>query len=321
MNLQQTIEVFDLYFGGPGSGCNPEVGKCGRPKGSGDGGRESRGNPKMTTTEARSPEFRNMYTTLKSRQDLSSWEKENLVVLTRGYMNAAMVSAKGDSISTHAGDVNGFTPERAQLHDDIVGHYMSKFTEPRERPRALITGGLPGAGKTSGLKTIGTEGFVQINADDLKALFPEYGSGEGAAFLHEESSYLARVIQQKAMASRQDIVLDVTLKSVGDPTKGVNDNAMGNVKAFSKAGYDIHLQFTDVTINKSIERVMNRYIKSGRFVPPDYIRLAHSRKGTNSQNRDTFDKIRTMSEITGWSLFTTENDKLEELEKGGKSFG
>lgn len=34
MNLQQTL---DLYGGGRGSGCNPEVGKCGRPKGSGTG--------------------------------------------------------------------------------------------------------------------------------------------------------------------------------------------------------------------------------------------------------------------------------------------
>lgn len=35
MNLKQTI---DIYGGGPGSGCNPEVGKCGRPLGSGKGG-------------------------------------------------------------------------------------------------------------------------------------------------------------------------------------------------------------------------------------------------------------------------------------------
>lgn len=29
MNLGATIEL--VYSGGPGSGCNPEVGKCGRP--------------------------------------------------------------------------------------------------------------------------------------------------------------------------------------------------------------------------------------------------------------------------------------------------
>src|SRR5438309_4808215 len=35
MNLQATIE---LYGGGPGSGCNPDVGRCGRPTGSGKQG-------------------------------------------------------------------------------------------------------------------------------------------------------------------------------------------------------------------------------------------------------------------------------------------
>lgn len=35
MNLRQIVDtkVADIYAGGPGSGCNPDVGKCGRPKG------------------------------------------------------------------------------------------------------------------------------------------------------------------------------------------------------------------------------------------------------------------------------------------------
>lgn len=36
MNLRQIVDtkVADIYAGGPGSGCNPDVGKCGRPEGS-----------------------------------------------------------------------------------------------------------------------------------------------------------------------------------------------------------------------------------------------------------------------------------------------
>lgn len=39
MNLASTISI---YAGGPGSGCNPEVGKCGRKKGSGSGEKPGR---------------------------------------------------------------------------------------------------------------------------------------------------------------------------------------------------------------------------------------------------------------------------------------
>lgn len=35
MNL---LDLIDLQFGGPGSGCNPDVGQCGRPQGSGNKG-------------------------------------------------------------------------------------------------------------------------------------------------------------------------------------------------------------------------------------------------------------------------------------------
>ncbi len=37
------------------------------------------------------------------------------------------------------------------------------------------------------------------------------------------------------------------------------------------AGYDVHLRLVDLPIEKTIERAVNRYRKTGRLVPIEYI--------------------------------------------------
>ncbi len=283
-----------LLLGGPGSGGAREG--AGRKTG---GDRMSK---EMTESESQNQNFMRIHNDLQSRGDLTPYERYHIVPLARAYTESTMALAHGDSNEKNSGTVNGYTAERAALHDEIVGHYMSQFTAPQEHPNVLITGGLPGAGKTSGLQDMDLRGYTKINADDIKEMLPEYKGGSGAAYLHEESSHIASIVTERAIAARQNIVQDVTMKSYGDPSKGVQDNIAGTITRYGQEGYNVHLQFTDVHVNTAIERVMNRYGTTGRFVPPDYIRDARSPLGTNSKNFDTFTRVRDFPQVTSWHL-------------------
>jgi predicted ABC-type ATPase len=329
------LQILEITSGGDGSGCDPEVAeangnKCGRPPTTG-GQRVSealkdpvevkrRSNPVFTNEEVNNPAFAQIMDGLRGREeDLSPWENTHRVQMARALYDAMITSAvQGDSRIEHAGPVRGYTAERSAVHDDILADYKSRFTEPQDKPVVLLTGGLPGAGKSTGLASIDLTGFTVVSADTIKEQMPDY-TGSNAAYLHEESSELASGLAQMAMNHRQNVVMDVTLKSFGDPEKGVHDNAAGVVKHFARAGYKVQLIFTDISINKSIQRAMDRYLRDGRFVPPDYVRLAKSSQGNNSKNADTFKALREWPEVEGWRMISTEQDgKVEELGRGGK---
>lgn len=310
MNLSQTIS---LYCTGTSEGAKKAWDSRGRGAHT-----ERRADKDISKSEAKDKMFQATLTRLKADKSLTDFEREHIVPLTRGYTEAAKALKNGPSTEVHAGPYGGYSKERADWHSQLLAAYEAKFGPPQEHPVALITGGLAGSGKTSSLREMpGVEKFIQINADDIKEAAPEY-NGTNAGFLHEESDEVARAALERAVDARQHVVIDATMRSPGDPTKGFDDSLAGKIAELSRRGYEVHLAFSDIPIHQSIERAVTRYYKTGRFVPPEHIKTSASKIGSNSVNLDNFRKSSKMPEVSGWKLFDNTGTSPKLVERGGK---
>jgi predicted ABC-type ATPase len=146
-----------------------------------------------------------------------------------------------------------------------------------------MLGGGPASGKTTFLKSGVTDvpdkaKAVHINADDVKEMLPENPRmREGndadffnaAKFAHEESSILAKRIQQKAISNSQNIVLDGT----GD--SAIN-KLVSKVESARTQGYKVNGVYvtipTDVAWDRSVKRALG---STKRYVPESVVRETH----------------------------------------------
>ena len=197
-----------------------------------------------------------------------------------GYKKAPLKSPNA-TLNLHArpgtdnSEGDNYTDERRAAQDRIIDKIIAD-AEARGVPKdkkSWIAGGLPGAGKTSYLKskagaTIGIEvtdgqisNAVVINPDDIKVALIDAGLGievdgldplETVAFLHEESSHVADRLAARAMDSEFNIVYDITAhshQSVGDRVKNLRD-----------AGYNDTTYFMlDVSIKHSLDSAAKRH--------------------------------------------------------------
>lgn len=191
----------------------------------------------------------------------------------------------------HKGEDGEYTPVRKKLHEEIYKKFLDHVpTVPEnQKPVAIVTMGGPAAGKTTLVKHVQSNfnDFAVVNPDDVKEELPEYQKGinlgekdgktvsaRDAAFLvHQESSDVAIEIQKLAIEQRKNIILDGTGKNVEKYRKKIAD-----LKA---AGYHVQVIMPHVDMNEAIDRVEARAEKTGRYVPEDIVRHAHTRIPSN----------------------------------------
>jgi hypothetical protein len=184
-----------------------------------------------------------------------------------------------DSRAQYTNPDGSYSEERLKLHDEIIRKAFEGKT-PVERPRAFMMGGGPAAGKTSILKA-GVildlpENRIDINADDVKELLPEFHThgDEGAAFVHEESSDISKKIATRAGRDGYNVMFD-----------GAGDSSIDNLKAkvdkLRANGQQTIANYATVPIPVAIERAFQRGQdmiaagKTGRFVPTRAIIETH----------------------------------------------
>lgn len=207
------------------------------------------------------------------------------------------------------------TPERAQLHDEIVDYEMAGKVrrQSQEPPVFVFMGGGPASGKTTMLKSgdisvptrsddgsliVGAEAkhAIEIGADEYKTFIPEYealrrGRGgeamrkKAAGRAHEESSMIAKAIQRRSM----DLGIDIVLDGLGDSDKG---SLMGKVRRAKEAGYEVRGLYATIPTEVAVERAEARgkpagvqtqvsegftITGEGRYVSPLVVRAAHAK--------------------------------------------
>ncbi len=209
-----------------------------------------------------------------------------------------------------------WSEDRSEIHDQILDViYSTSDAVPCER-RAIIAGGLGGAGKTTVLEKqagIDMDQYLVINPDTFKGelarrgLTPEVGNlspMETSALAHEESSYLAKQLAQRALADGKNVIWDVTMSS--------SDSTLRRIGELRDSGYTrVDGIFVDIPVETSIARMEARHRRGhdrflngegtgGRYVPADVIRSqAHPIYG--SVNRQTFEMVK--SHFDGWSVY------------------
>lgn len=233
-------------------------------------------------------------------------------------ISAALADGQAtDVVFTVGGDGQSWTPERAKLHNEIVDELWQTngANVPREG-RAVIAGGLGGAGKSTVLKGyagIDANEFFTVNPDEVKEAMAARGMVptieglspmEASVLVHEESSHVANMLANRAYAERTNIVWDITMSRKASVEK--------RLAQMRKAGYtDVAGVFVDIPVETSVERATGRHRQGmeqakagegngGRYVPPAIIRQ-HSSDASSSANRDTFDVL--TSKFDSWVIY------------------
>lgn len=166
--------------------------------------------------------------------------------------------------------------DRRVLHNKIINEYMSG--EKVSSDKVYMLGGATANGKST-LTNSGSlphpKGVLVIDADKIKSAIPEYDkmlkSGNddlvkaAANFVHEESSYIGKIIQEKAFKGNWGSVID-----------GINDGAFEKVNNRANAirqatGKPIRADYVSLDSSLSLKLAQARYEKTGRFVPLNYV--------------------------------------------------
>jgi hypothetical protein len=237
-------------------------------------------------------------------------------------IEAKLAAAFSDGQATdvaHTIGHNGqsWTPERAKLHNEIINEmWTANGANVPAEGRAVLAGGLGGAGKSTVLKGyagIDATQYFTINSDDVKEamaardMIPKVeglSPMESVALVHEESSYIANLLAARAYANNTNVVWDMTMAS--------RESTEARLKELRGAGYtDVSGVFVDIPVETSVERALSRHREGmekqasgdgygGRYVPPSVIR-ANTSETASSKNRENFDGLR--ESFDSWVMY------------------
>ena len=211
--------------------------------------------------------------------------------------------------------------ERRLVHDSLVQALYAQAAGVPCEHRAIVAGGLPGAGKTTVLgrhADVDRSRYLAINPDLIKeelasrGLLPEIDGltpMETARLAHEEASHIAKRLAHRAQAEGKYMIWDVTMSNAL--------TCADRIAALGAAGYGrVDAIFVDVPVSVSLLRADARHRDGheayragsgvgGRFVPYDVI-LAQADPVWGSVNRATFEVVK--DRFTTWSRYDNSVD-------------
>jgi predicted ABC-type ATPase len=218
-------------------------------------------------------------------------------------------------------DRQQWTAERDRIHGEIVRDIYSEASSVPCEYRAIIAGGLGGAGKSTVLSAqlgIDRSQFLTINPDDIKekiarrGLVPEIeglSPMEASDLVHEESSIIAKQLAHRAQLDGKNLIWDITMSSQKSTQDRIDD--------LRSAGYSrIDAVFVDIPIETSIRRTQARHHEGhdkwrageglgGRYVPPEVI-LRQADPDWGSKNRKYFEAAKAT--VNNWIMLDNSVD-------------
>lgn len=214
-----------------------------------------------------------------------------------------------------------WTDERDAAHQEIIDYLYAAASGVPCEGKAILAGGLPGAGKTTVLREhagIDLSKYLMINPDNIKeemarrGLIPEIpglSPMESAGLVHEEASHIAKRLARKAEGEGRNVIWDVTLSKP--------DSAEKRVNSLRSRGYaQVDGIFVDIPTEVSVNRADARYRAGhdlyradsglgGRFVSEEMIR-AQTDEVWGSRNRANFEAVK--DHFDSWYLFDNSVD-------------
>ena len=191
-------------------------------------------------------------------------------------------SGKSNSLKDHL-DKNGkLTPEREQLHKDIIDQKLEGKVPVEGQATMTMLGGGPASGKSSVMSTKNVdEHTVVVDPDDMKKSLPGYNemakqTDKAAGFYHEESSALAKRFSETAYSENYDVIYDGT-------GNGSIKSVEKKINAAKEQGYRVDAKYVTIDTEEAVRRNQKRYddaVAAGevpRLPDPDMVRSTHAK--------------------------------------------
>lgn len=157
----------------------------------------------------------------------------------------------------------------------ILENATDEIKNAKKEKKLFVITGNSASGKSTYCKENGLtkeNGYFLVDSDEIKKLLPYYDE-LGNNFTHDVSALIACAELALATENEANIVF---------PTTGIGKIA---IEMASKKGYTIELMHCNLSIDKCMERSMNRFKKEKRFVDPSYI----------IENDGTLEKIKNLA--------------------------
>lgn len=198
-----------------------------------------------------------------------------------GYVSKINQVANGHGLTLDKAFKDSFglwSEEWQQIFDSVVDEAYDDLTANQTKPkdrRAIMLGGLPGAGKSSTLKAMTKAGvfkgddWITVNPDHFKDVMMEKGlapqihglaPAETANFIHMASSEMSHMLEQLLTVEGYNVIFDITMG--GRPQAGEKPNHEQILDRLESLDYGTDGIFVDVPPTTARTRTRERH-KSG----------------------------------------------------------
>jgi predicted kinase len=253
-------------------------------------------------------------------EPLTDAEHTEHVAQVRELLDEAHTNGLATELSFFSREEDSWATERQVVHRDLIDEmYAAAADVPCER-KAVMAGGLAGAGKTTVLEEragVDRSQYLTINPDNVKEematrrLIPEVGGlspMEASDLVHEESSHVAKLLAERALRDGKNIIWDVTMASKQSTERRLDD--------LDSAGYTTSGLFVDIPVEVSLRRADQRHRDGheqyrsgqgmgGRFVPEE-VTTAKTDAEWGNANRRTFEEVK--NRFADWVVYDNSVD-------------
>jgi predicted ABC-type ATPase len=206
-------------------------------------------------------------------------------------------------------ETNDYKPYRKRLHRDIIYEFKKDLVcVERQQPIAILMGGSPASGKSTFLKKYAPyllkEEIFKVDADEIRSKLPEY-RGYNATQTHLETKDIVNTL-----LSDRNIGIPCRFDVIYDGTMNNTKSYLPLINILKREGYKVFIVYIDrVQKDVIVKRALERYKKSGRFVPLEVI------DDFFTKGKEALEQLK--QEVDGYMIVDGSNQDYKIIERGG----
>lgn len=154
------------------------------------------------------------------------------------------------------------SPQRQKLRNDIIEDFFKSQKDINKSGNFYLVMGPPGAGKTTFSQLLArAKKICFLDSDTIKTRIPEFKINPKLDYIVcDEASRICEKIFDSAIEKNYDVILENT---------GTHKSELLNFIEKAKShNYKIHLRFITVSLDTAVQRSLERFEKTKRFVDP-----------------------------------------------------